>query len=770
MMMSAGSGDLITCREGDGDRRGPIFSLRCGRPVQGGRQIRYELEVVDGTWVSSRHWGPFEAGDRPLPGRADYMTTLPWRSGQGIFSPDLLPREYPSWGTGELRAPAWMVRRHDGTRAGSLEYRGYGIHREPREVDALRPRGLPWVKHRNMEVLRVDCADPAGGVEVSLFYGVVGDIPILLRWVRVTNSGSTPVELEQVASASVDLPAEPLEMITLNGAWARERSFHRRPLGPGVQLVESRGGSSGHHHAPFVAVAEPGCCEDHGTLWGLSLVYSGNHRHQVEVDQYGQVRLQAGINPLGFAWHLKPGESFDAPLCVLGCSDQGFNGLSEALHRFVREALLPVPWRDRDRPIVANTWEAHYFDVNGEKVADLAREAARVGAEVLVLDDGWFRGRHDDTSSLGDWTPDGEKFPRGLRPVAEAVHLQGLRFGLWMEPEMVSPRSDLFRDHPEWVLGIAGRDPTLARNQLVLDLANPEVVEYLTGVIRQVLASAPIDYLKWDMNRPMSEAASPSLPADAQGEVMHRYILGLYRILEAITEEFPDLLIEGCAGGGGRFDYGMLAWTPQFWTSDQTDAIQRLEIQRGTSMLFPPETMGAHVSAVPNHQVGRVTPASLRALTALAFNYGYELDLARETEADRLVYRRFSELYRRNRGFFRRARFVRLKQGGNDWAWAAIAPDRQRALVFYVQVLAGANPGTGRLLVPGLEEYTDYRVSLLTNERCQAAPVTLSGAALQGRGLDLPPARGDYEGTLWELIARDGENNKERERGEPRDD
>ncbi|POR02200.1 hypothetical protein AU468_06310 [Alkalispirochaeta sphaeroplastigenens] len=765
----SGTGGLITLREGDGERRGPIFSLLCGRPLLGGRPIRYELEVVDGTWVSSRYWGPHEAGDHPLPGRADYMTTLPWRSGEGLFSPDLLPREYPSWGTGELRAPAWIVRRPDGTRAGSLEYRGYEIYRDPGEIHALRPRGLPWVRHQDMEVLRVDCADPAGGVEVSLFYALAGDIPVLLRWARITNSGSSRVELEAAASASVDLPAGPLEMITLNGAWARERSLHRRPLGPGVQLVESRGGASGHQHAPFVALAEPGSGEDRGTLWGLSLVYSGNHRHQVEVDQYGQVRLQAGINPLGFSWRLDPGEFFETPLCLLGCSDRGLNGLSEGFHRFVREALLPPAWRDRDRPIVANTWEAHYFDVNDEKVAALAGEAARVGAELLVLDDGWFRGRHDDTSSLGDWTPDGEKFPRGLRPVAEAVHRQGLRFGLWIEPEMVSPGSDLFREHPEWVMGIAGRQPTLARNQLVLDLANPQVVDHLIGVIRQIVGSAPIDYLKWDMNRSMSEAASASLPADGQGEVMHRYILGLYRILETITEEFPDLLIEGCAGGGGRFDYGMLAWTPQFWTSDQTDAIERLEIQRGTSILFPPETMGAHVSAVPNHQVGRVTPASLRAITALAFNYGYELDLARESEEDRCVYRSFSELYRRNRRFFRRARFVRLCQGGNDWAWAAIAPDGQRALVFYVQVLAGGNPGVRRLVVPGLEEERSYRVRVLAGSSRGAFPGPVSGAALRGQGLDLPPARGDYQGTLWEIVSSGEELGSKEPQGAHRD-
>jgi alpha-galactosidase len=864
---------------------GPTFHLRgCG--------FSYCIRVVDDRFLSHVYWGaPLTPGEEcpeapaggKLPGTSPYMTTLPGRSSSSAetFSPDLLSREYPSWGTGELRAPAWIVRRSDGSRAGALEYRGHALLQGPRPAaeDARpaavdlsptdadpRPTGLPWIKlgsvetepaatnsaaadtnpaaadtnpaaadtnsaatdtnpaaadtnpaagnlsesnpaesnpagaspaaaeRESVQTLRIDCEDPARGVAISLFYTIMDDIPVLLRWVRIANNGNNPVTVEEAASASVDLPARPLDMITLNGAWTREHHRHRRRIAPGVQQVESRGGASGHQHAPFVALADVDAGEETGRVWAISLLYSGNHRHRVEMDQFGAVRLQAGINPLGFSWPLDPGESFDTPACVLACSSGGFNGLSEQLHRFVRSALIPTAWRDRDRPVVVNTWEAHYFDVNLERVRTLARQGARVGGELLVVDDGWFLRREGDSSSLGDWTPDPRKFPGGLPAAAEAVHREGLRFGLWIEPEMVSPDSDLYRAHPEWVLRIPGRESTLARNQLVLDLSNPEVVDHLAQVITALLESAPIDYVKWDMNRNMSEPGSSAATPDEQGGVMHRYILGLYRLLETVTSRFPDVLIENCAGGGGRFDYGMLAWTAQNWTSDQTDAVERLPIQAGSSLLFPPETMGAHVSAVPNHQVGRMTSPATRILTALAFNYGYEMDLARETEADLALYRRGSALYRENRRFFRTGRFLRLENGPDRFAWAVIAEDG-RAMVFCARVSAPANSGRRTLRLPFAEQATRYLVRQIdlyrekpaetagaVPETAGATPVasevagatpeaigtapevagaasgsprvirgSIPGTVLREEGIIVPATGGDYSVFLWEL-------------------
>lgn len=819
---------------------GPFFHLRFG-------PSSYIFSVLDGVHLAHRYWGPrIETEGSPLdsttgvaglaelldpPVTAPYLTTVDLGE-SARFSPDLLPREYPSWGTGDMRSPAWLLRRGDGSTAGALRYRGYAVFRDDRVVDGdpgrvgsgpgtaagagesagpsrppLRPRGLPWIRpgaggepggggESNapgeggdpfepgapvepgdpgdaIVTLRVDCEDPVGGLDISLYYTVVegSGCPVLLRWTRIVNTGTVPLDLDAAASCSVDLPPEHAgyDLVTLDGAWSRERTLLRRRVSPGIQQVESRGGASGHQHAPFLALLHRSTTEVRGNAWGISLVYSGNHCHLAEQDQYGSVRLQAGINPLGFAWRLDPGESFDTPAVVLAWSDEGLNGLSDQLHRFVRTALLPREWRERDRPIVVNTWEAYYFDVDARKVAALAREGASLGAELLVLDDGWFRGRRDDTVALGDWTPDAEKFPAGLAPVAEDAGRAGLRFGIWIEPEMVSPESDLYREHPDWALHIPGRDRTLARNQLVLDLANPAVVDHLEKTFADLLQSVPIEYVKWDMNRNMSEPGSPHLPADRQGEVMHRYMLGLYDLLERLTTRFPEVLIEGCAGGGGRFDYGMLCWAPQYWTSDQTDAIERLAIQRGSSLLFPPETMGAHVSASPNHLLGRTTPAWTRVVVALAFNFGFELDLLAESEDDCAVYRRATVLYRRYRRFFREGRFLRLlpetagditgvvtgSATAGDYAWSVVSRDARRAMIFHVSLRAPANRVGRRIRPVGLDPRESYRVVPILpdggEETSRAAPVP--GAALMHRGIAVPQQAGDYQAHLWELVS-----------------
>ena len=748
-------------------KKGPVFNLHAG-------DSSYVVVIFDGRHVTHGYWGRrlskvdprhfVAAGFRPhsisTPVRPetakDYggfwmpRSDLPRGTtgpggGSAAISPEGLSMEYPVSGIGDLREAALRVRRAAGSATGVLVYKNYevlkGIH---------GPEGLPFISSPpgECDTLRIDMEDEVAEVEVSLFYLPLPHLPVVLRWTRIINASDRSMELEQAASASLDLPRNEADILTLNGAWGRERHFHRRPACPGVQIVESRGGISSHQHAPFIALADREATERCGVVRAASLIYSGNHRHLVEQDQYGVLRLQCGINPNGFGYTLAPGDSFDTPAAALALSDSGISGISDAYHAFVRTSLLPAQWRDRDRPIVVNTWEAHYFDVNADKVAALAEEGKKIGGEVLVLDDGWFVNRRDDRRALGDWTPDPEKFPGGLVETVRRVKELGMEFGLWVEPEMVNPESELFRRHPEWILSASGRKPALARNQLVLDLGKEEVVDYLLDVFSELFTSIPIAYVKWDMNRYMVETENP--------EALHNHMLGLYSLWSTLSKRFPTILFEGCAGGGGRFDFGSLAYMPQFWTSDQTDALERQSIQFGTSLLFPPETMGAHVSAVPNHQVGRTTPPQTRGLTALCFNFGYELNLAEETEEDRSVYRRLSELYKTYRPLFRTGRFLRLlpehhhcsnvssyQIRHNAYAWAVIAPDRILAFVFYFQSFAIANDPGRWLKVWGLEEDASYR----DVER----DMIFESNFISSRGFWIPPMAGDHRASYWIL-------------------
>ncbi|RKX68982.1 MAG: alpha-galactosidase, partial [Spirochaetes bacterium] len=583
-------------------------------------------------------------------------------------------------------------------------------------------------------------------LRVDLYYLPLPSLSIILRWNRIQNNSETAVDINHASSASMDFPGDDMDMITLNGSWGRERNLHRRAIAPGIQSIESRGGTSSHQHSPFIALASRDATETNGTVFAASLIYSGNHRHLVEQDQYGSLRLQCGINPNGFSIHLPPGESFDTPAAVLAWSDSGLTGISDNFHPFVRHYLLPALWRDRDRPVIVNTWEARYFDVNSQNILELAEQGKEIGGEVLVLDDGWFENRKDDKRALGDWVPDSVKFPGGLSDAVNKIRNLGMGFGIWVEPEMVNRDSELFRRHPEWILGSTGRKPVLARNQIVLNLGKSEVVEHLLDVLSGLFSSTPISYVKWDMNRYMAETDEPETP--------HRYMLGLYRLWSTLVSRFPHILFEGCAGGGGRFDFGSLAYMPQFWTSDQTDAVERQRIQFGTSVMFPPETMGAHVSAVPNHQIGRITSAESRGLTALCFNFGFELDLTIESEKDKAVYSRLSRLYKKYRTLFRTGRFLRLlpelyhfnnskSHQRDSHAWSIVSTDKNESIVFYFQAMANPNDDGRWLRISGLEEHSSYM---------DVEKQTIHDSAfLMNRGLWIPPAAGDYRSVFWIL-------------------
>ena len=776
------------------------------------RFVSYVIHVMDGRFPAHLYWGaplgaeaPIDADALMHPAAAPYLAIQSrgeapsdgeWPLAAGGYSLDTLPQEYPTWGTGEQRRGALEAVLSDGTEQLCLEYRDHQVTEEP-----LFPEGVPALRSDHRlgpgRTLRVQLADPRGDLSVELFYVVLEESAAILRWTRVTNSGAQgAVTLRRAMSASWDVPSDHYDMVSLGGAWARERHVLRTPLSAGSHTVGTRSGASSHQTSPFVAACLPETDEHHGPVWAAGLLYSGNFTAGCEVDQYGACRVSLGID--GYRGHLLTGEAFETPVAALVHSATGFGGMSQAFHYLLRDGVVASRWRREPRKTVINSWEAMYFDLNAERVTELARRGKDIGAELLVLDDGWFSKRRDDTTSLGDWWVNRELFPDGLAPVAEAVRGEGLEFGLWMEPEMVSPESRLFQDHPEWFLQISGREPTLARNQLTLDLSNPAVVDHVYETIAGVLRESTATYVKWDMNRPMTEAGSPALPAERQGEVMHRYMLGLYRLLERLTTDFPEVLFEGCAGGGGRLDMGLARYSPRFWTSDQTDAIERLDVQYGTTLVFPPEMLGAHVSSVPNHIVGRTTPTWTRVVTAAAFSYGYELNPAQGAEADREVFRRGSELYQLIRRITATGRFVRLGSAsgsggagapaarsamdsgraalsgetGGERAWMVEAADGSEVVVFHVRPLARANWDGGYLRLTGLGAAAASSAGARGGAAAASAASAGSGAVaaspaiyrdvatgrrysaaqLIHRGLWLGIPTGDYQAQLWHLV------------------
>jgi alpha-galactosidase len=567
-------------------------------------------------------------------------------------------------------------------------------------------------------------------------------------------------------SLTADLPDADWILVGLAGAWAREAHVVERRLVPGRQSASSTRGASGAQHNPFIALRRETTDEVHGAALGFSLVYSSNFLAEVEVDPFDTTRVRLGIEPETFAWHLAPDDAFTTPEAVVAWSEAGLGGLSDAFHGLYRDRLARGHWRDRPRPVVLNNWEATYFDFDADRLVEIARAARELGVELFVLDDGWFGKRDDDTTSLGDWFVDRRKLPGGLEDVASRVTALGLEFGIWIEPEMVSAESELFRAHPDWTIGIPGRPRTESRQQLVLDMGRAEVVDHLDGVLGEILASAPISYVKWDMNRNITEPYSLALPPDRQGESFHRYILGVYELYRRLTERFPRVLFESCASGGGRFDPGMLAFAPQAWTSDDTDAIERLSIQWGTSLVYPLSSISAHVSAVPNHQTGRITPLTTRAAVAFFGVFGYELDPTALSDAERDEVVEQIAFYRRHRDLFQRGRFLRLDSpfdGDHDRVgWMVTSADRRQAIVGAYRIRSRPSPGPERLRLHGLDPDATYRVAVWPDRGDPVARANegeRSGAELMAAGLSLAVDRveaaalGDFRARLFVIEA-----------------
>lgn len=686
----------------DWDADSREFHLRTGR-------LSYVLRVLEEGSLGHVHIGAPLTPGRPyrhlVPGRFDGFAN---RLG------DPLPFEYPTEGIGDFRVPALVADLPDGSTALRLLYAG---HRIAAGKPALPGLPATYVDDpAEADTLEVDLVDAPSGLGVTLRYSAFRDQPAVARSVTIRNGGAAPVRLATAMSLSLDLPDSNWDMTTLSGTGVRERHLVCRRLDHGRQSVSSGRGHSSHEHDPFLMLTRPATTEATGEVLGVSLVYSGNFLAEAEVDAYGSTRLRIGIGPETFSWTLEPGGSFTTPEAVVVWSADGVGGLSEAFHRLYRDRLARGTWRDRPRPIVINNWEATYFGFDEARLLELAVAAAGVGIELFVLDDGWFGERDDDTTSLGDWVVDRRKLPNGLDGLARAIGAKGLQFGIWVEPEMVSRHSRLFEVHPDWAIGIPGRERTESRRQYVLDLTRREVVDHLFEAMSAVLSSAPISYVKWDMNRSITEPWTPSLPPDRQGEFFHRYVLGVYDLWDRLTHAFPDMLFESCAGGGGRFDPGLLAYAPQAWTSDDTDAIERLPIQWGTSIVYPLSSMAAHVSAVPNHQVGRVTPLTTRSAVAFFGAFGYELDLT-ALEADELEQIADQvRFYREHRSLFQFGRFVRLVSpfdgDGNETAWMVVSDDRSRAILGWYRGLNRPVPGPRRVRPRGLDPMTRYRITL----------------------------------------------------------
>ena len=668
---------------------------------------------------------------------------------------DTLALEFSTYGSADLRLPTLQLQHADGSTVSRFCYRSHKIY-------AGKPKlaGLPATyveQDGEADTLELELFDALKQTAVTLIYTVYNNLDVITRSMRIKNESGAPVDIKAAMSLTVDFigAKSAFDLIHLDGAWARERNVRRQPLFCGNQEVYSRRGASSPHHNPFVALMAKNADELTGEVYGFNLVYSGNFTAGAEVDAYDTARVYMGINPFDFNWRLEPGEQFQTPEAVMVYSNKGLSGKSRTFHKLYRTRLCRGQYRDQERYALINNWEGTYFNFTEEKLHAIADSAKAVGLNLFVLDDGWFGKRDDDKSSLGDWFVYREKMPNGLDGLANALKQRGLSFGLWFEPEMVSPDSKLFQAHPDWIIHVPGREPSLGRNQLILDFSRADVCDYIIQVVGDVLRSADIRYVKWDMNRHMSEVGSALLPANRQRETAHRYILGVYRVMEALTADFPNVLFESCSSGGGRFDPGILYYMPQTWVSDCSDAGERICLQYGTSICYPFSSMGAHVSAVPNHQVrNRSELLKTRCEVALPGQFGFELDMSRMTAEEQELAAFYVSMYQKYGEVFHKGDLYRLRSPyeTNECALEFISED-QNTVILCVYVKNGVPNGPfSRLKLAGLdagsvyEEVTDIPTNV--SDPCKAHPGTVYGGdELMQRGITLQPV-GDYSSSI----------------------
>lgn len=676
------------------------------------------------------------------------------------FSMEHIRQEYGVFGTSDYRMPATEVLQENGSRISEFCFREY-------RIQAGKPKlpGLPATYVENeeeAETLVIRLADPVTGLELELFYTIFAAGGVLARSARFVNQGEQALHLQSAMSLCLDLPDSGYDMIQFSGAWARERYPKTRRLEQGIQSVGSIRGNSSHNHNPFMILKRPTADEFQGEAIGFSLVYSGNFLAQVEVDTYDTARVLLGIHPHCFDWKLDPSEEFQTPEAVMVYTDQGLNHLSQTFHRLYQKRLARGYWRDRVRPILINNWEATYFDFTEDKLVEIAEKARECGVELFVLDDGWFGKRCGEQAGLGDWVANPDRLKNGITGLAQRIEDLGMKFGLWFEPEMVNKDSDLYREHPDWIIQTPGRRNSHGRYQYVLDFSRKEVVDRIYEMMDKILSEAKVSYIKWDMNRSITECYSAALPPDRQGEVYHRYILGVYDLYERLTSKFPQILFESCASGGGRFDPGMLYYAPQCWTSDDSDAVERIKIQYGTSYCYPVSSMGTHVSVVPNHQINRITPLDTRANVAYFGTFGYELDLNTLTADEQEEVKGQIAFMKQYRQLFQFGTFYRLQSPfeHNTSAWMVVSDDRKEAIVGWYRVLNGVNLPYTRLRLKGLCEDLPYKVDGESgihygSELMNAGLITTDASSGQAQGNE--EMCRDFESRLYILKADQGD-------------
>lgn len=659
---------------------------------------------------------------------------------------DFFPMEYPTGGIGDYRESCLNIRNAAGNMGCELHYAGHEIYKGKRGL-----KGLPasFSTEDEAETLEITLKDADLDLEVVLFYTAFEKENAITRSVRVQNQGKEDLRIEKILSACLDMDNENFSMLSLHGTWARERHIQTGELHYGKQVISSARGESSHQEHPFIALVTNGTEQENGKVYAMHFVYSGNFMAETELCQFDNLRMTMGINPEEFSWLLTPGEEFQAPEVVMVYSGNGLGAMTRSYHDFYRNHLIRSKFKYEKRPILINNWEATYFDFNTDKLLAIARQAKECGIEMLVMDDGWFGKRNFDNCSLGDWKVNEKKITGGLKHLVDEVNKIGLQFGIWFEPEMISPDSDLYRAHPDWAIQIAGREATQSRNQYVLDLSRPEVRDYAYECVASILRSANIAYVKWDMNRQLSDLGSSYLPKERQQELFHRYVLGVYELQERLVTEFPDLLLENCSGGGARFDPGMLYYSPQIWCSDNTDAVERLMIQEGSALIYPLSVIGAHVSDCPNHSVGRVTPFETRGHVALAGTFGYELDITKIPEEDRVLIPEQTVTYNKYRHLIQQGEYYRIasyRENHKYDCWALSSQDKKEVLVTYVQVLGVPNSHSRKVFLRGFDPKTTYRL--------EGTEETYTGEMLMKGGFLMKDFWGDFKSRLYHFIAK----------------
>ena len=696
------------------------------------RDFSYILQVLDEGYVVHRYFGKKIKRFSP-DNKITYLDRAfsPNPTSQDrTFSLDTLALEYSSNGLGDFRTSAIEVRNAKGT-ALDLRYQGHRIYKGKKEL-----AGLPasFGNEEQVETLEVDLYDQLTEVTVTLTYSLFEEANFLARSALI-QTGKQAVQLEKALSLTLDLPHKDFTIHSLTGRYGFEKEWTQTPLTQGRYSVGSIRGASSHSRTPFIALADPATTEDQGDIYSAQLVYSGNFTAFVETTAIQTSRLGIGLNDEHFSWHIEAHSQFQTPEALLSYTDQGFTGLTRDNQGFARQHIARGKWAQKERPILINNWEATYFHFTEDKILELAQSAKEAGIELFVLDDGWFGKRNSDTCSLGDWVENRDKLPSGLAGLGKKINDLGLAFGLWFEPEMVSEDSDLYRAHPDWTIQISGRGHTYSREQLVLDLSKQEVCDYLIEAVSAVLESAPISYVKWDMNRNITNIPEHQANHEKH-EFYHRYILGLYQVLEELNQRFPDILFESCSGGGGRNDLGMLYYMPQAWASDNTDAIGRLSIQEGTGLIFPAVSVGSHVSAVPNHQTGRVTPLATRGHVAMLGNLGYELDLHALPERKLEQIAQQVETYKSIRKTVQFGDYYRLKKTDNTYAYTYVNDDKSQVVFTFVKVLSQPEAPLIQVKLKGLNPEARYYSKELG--------ASFYGDELMNIGITIPPVQKDY--------------------------